>query len=276
MDIALIALDLDDTLLGADLGISDGNRKAIRAAEDAGIDIVLASGRNYLSMKHYAGILELDRPGNFLICSNGAETLSAEDGAVIEHLKLTEELCWEVSRLTEAHDLSWQVYVDGKIYSREENRWALLDQHLTGQTLLTAPPGEILFRDGQTKFVIPGEPDRIAEVYPILAAHFAGRAEVVTSKPYFLEVLPLGADKGSALTRLSASLGIPMEKVMAIGDAMNDMSMVNAAGWGCAPANALPAIRRAARVVSRKTNEEDAVADLIYSVALGLSRGEKT
>jgi hypothetical protein len=94
----------------------------------------------------------------------------------------------------------------------------------------------------------------------------------MTSKPYFLEILPLGADKGSALGRLAARLGIPMEAVMAIGDAMNDYSMIKAVGWGCAPANALDEIKSIARVVSSRTNEEDAVADLILSVALGKGR----
>jgi Cof subfamily protein (haloacid dehalogenase superfamily) len=275
MKISMIALDLDDTLLSADLVISRANKNAIQAAEDSGIDIVLASGRNYISMLQYVKELRLDRPGNFLICSNGAETLSAENGSIIEHLKLSEELCHEVSRTVEENGLSWQVYMDGKIYSAEENRWSLLDQHLTGQPLMSAPPKETLFKHGQTKFVIPGDPEKIALVNPILSAHFNGRAEVVTSKPYFLEVLPLGADKGSALTRLAEKLGFKMSEVMAIGDAMNDLGMIRAAGWGCAPSNALPAIKAAARIVSEKSNEEDAVAELIISLALGHMHEEK-
>jgi hypothetical protein len=275
MKISMIALDLDDTLLGADLGISQANKNAIQAAEDNGIDIVLASGRNYISMQQYVKELNLNRPGNFLICSNGAETLNAEDGSIIEHLMLSEELCHEVSTVVEEQGLSWQVYMDGNIYSAEENRWSLLDQHLTGQPLVSAPPKVSLFRGGQTKFVIPGDPKKIALVNPILAAHFSGRAEVVTSKPYFLEVLPLGADKGSALSRLAEKLGFEMSDVMAIGDAMNDLGMIQAAGWGCAPFNALPAIKAAARIVSEKSNEEDAVADLIMSIALGHRHGER-
>ncbi|MEW6548243.1 MAG: Cof-type HAD-IIB family hydrolase [Spirochaetota bacterium] len=268
MKISLIALDLDDTLLDSRLGISEPNKAAVRAAEDAGIDIVLASGRNYASLKEYAKVLELDRPGNFLICSNGAETLATEDGRSIEHLTLTEAFCHEATEAVEALGLSWQVYMDGKIYSLDRNRWALLDQHLTGQPLVDAPPKKELFAGGQTKFVVPGDPARIAEVYPLLAATFRDRAEIVTSKPYFLEILPLGADKGSALVRLSGILGFPMEEVMAIGDAMNDLTMVKVAGWGCAPANALEEIKAAARVVSPRTHDEDAVADLIWSIAL--------
>jgi Cof subfamily protein (haloacid dehalogenase superfamily) len=268
MKISLIALDLDDTLLDSRLGISERNKAAIRAAEDLGIDIVLASGRNYVALKEYAKALGLDRPGNFLICSNGAETLAAEDGRYIEHLALDEAFCHEATEAVESLGLSWQVYMAGKIFSLDKNRWALMDQHLTGQPLMDAPPKSELFSGGQTKFVVPGDPERIAEVYPLLAARFEGRAEIVTSKPYFLEILPLGADKGSALSRLAKVLGFPMAEVMAIGDAMNDLTMVSQAGWGCAPANALEAIKAVARVVSAKTNDQDAVADLIESIAL--------
>jgi hydroxymethylpyrimidine pyrophosphatase-like HAD family hydrolase len=94
------------------------------------------------------------------------------------------------------------------------------------------------------------------------------RAIVLTSKPYFLEVLPPGADKGSALIRLADMLGLPMSGTMAIGDAMNDLGMLRAAGYGCAPANATPEIRAAARYISLCTNEEDAVADLVRRIAL--------
>ena len=59
-----------------------------------------------------------------------------------------------------------------------------------------------------------------------------------------------------------------MSGAMAIGDGMNDLGMVRASGYGCAPANANPDVRAAARYISSRTNEEDAVADLIESVAL--------
>jgi hypothetical protein len=90
----------------------------------------------------------------------------------------------------------------------------------------------------------------------------------LTSKPYFLEVLPPGADKGSALERLTSMLGLSLARAMAIGDAMNDLGMVRAAGFGCAPANAVPEVKAAARYISLRTNEEDAVADLVERVAL--------
>jgi hydroxymethylpyrimidine pyrophosphatase-like HAD family hydrolase len=57
-----------------------------------------------------------------------------------------------------------------------------------------------------------------------------------------------------------------MESVLAIGDARNDFDMIQKAGWGCAPANAAEEIRAIARFVSPKTNEEDAVANILEHV----------
>ncbi|HEY9054313.1 MAG TPA: Cof-type HAD-IIB family hydrolase [Rectinemataceae bacterium] len=268
MEIKLIALDLDDTLLDSGLEISEENRMAVASAEDAGIEIVLASGRNYQAMRRYVELLGLDRQGNFLVCSNGAETHEARGGALVERLSLSPDLCREIAQAVESRGFPWQVYQAGKILASQVNPWALLDQELSGLLVEQAPPADILFASGQTKFVVPGEPERISVLFAELSVLFAGRAEVVTSKPYFLELLPLGANKGAALSRLAARLGLGMESVMAIGDAMNDLGMIRAAGWGCAPANALEEVKRAARIVSQKTNEEHAVADLIYSVAL--------
>lgn len=274
MKIDLIALDLDDTLLRSDLSISEANRLALLAAEDAGIELVLASGRNYPSMQKYVDLLGLGRPGNYLICSNGAEILEAESGKIVERLVLGESFCHEAARIIEDHGFLWQVAMDGKIWCSKMNPWSLLDQSLTGQPVRVVGSREELFRNGQVKFVIPGEPERIARLYGELAAYYEGIAEIVTSKPYFLEILPLGASKGAALTRLASGLGISMDTVMAVGDAMNDLTMIKAAGWGCAPANALDEVKAVARIVSEKTNEEDAVSDLILSVALERARPE--
>jgi len=272
MNIALIALDLDDTLLRADLSISETNRRAVADAEAAGIELVLASGRSYPAMKKYIDFLGLGRPGNFLVCSNGAEILDAETGETRDSLAFSSEECHAIAADIEARGFEWQVYQDGKIYCSKLSPLAFLDERISGQPAVSALPKNEMFAAGQLKFVIPGEEERIAALCREFTERYAGRAQVMTSKPYFLEILPMGADKGSALRRLAARLGISMESVMAIGDAMNDYSMITAVGGGCAPASALDAIKAIARVVSDKTNEEDAVADLILSVALGKAR----
>jgi len=268
MLVDLIALDLDDTLLRTDLTISDGNRAAIARASAAGIRVVLSSGRTIHSMRDYAEDLGLLEPGNYLVCSNGAEILESWTGRALDERRLAPTLCAEIARAIEARGFPWQVYEEGVILLSRPTPWGLEDSRLSGQPAILLEDREAAFAKGIIKFVIPGEPAGIEVLRAELDGLFAGRATVVTSKPYFLEVLPLGVDKGSALERLCGMLGIAMERVMAVGDAMNDLGMVSAAGHGAAPANALPAIKTAARHVSGRTNDEDAVADLILNVAL--------
>jgi Cof subfamily protein (haloacid dehalogenase superfamily) len=268
MSIDLIAIDLDDTLLRADLTISDRNKRALAEASARGIRVVLASGRNVHSMRPYAEELGLVGPGDYMICSNGAEILHSASGRILDERRLDPSFCREVAEAIDKRGYPWQIYEEGIIHVSEANPWALEDSRLTGQPTILIEDREDFFSRGLIKFVVPGEAERISGLLADLAALFAGRAIVLTSKPYFLEVLPIGADKGSALERLAGMLGLSLSGAMAIGDAMNDLGMIGAAGCVCAPANAGPEVKAAARYVSDRTNEEDAVADLVERLAL--------
>jgi Cof subfamily protein (haloacid dehalogenase superfamily) len=267
MNVDLLALDLDDTLLRADLTISAGNKRALARAQGEGIRIVLASGRNLHSMRDYAVELGLVGPGDYMICSNGAEIIHSPSGRILDSRRLEPGFCREVAAALEERGFPWQIYEAGMIHVKVPNPWALEDSRLTGQPTILLEDEEEFFSLGLTKFVVPGEPGRLKELVVELSALFGDRAIVLTSKPYFLEVLPPGADKGLALARLVEMLGLSLSGTMAIGDAMNDLGMLHAAGIGCAPANAAPEIKAAARYVSVRTNEEDAVAELVERLA---------
>lgn len=265
MPIQLIALDLDDTLLHSDLSISAANQAAIAEARRRGIRVVLASGRNYHSMKKYAATLGLDIAGEYLICSNGSEVLRADTGESVYERMIDGELCVEVAKAVKDRGFAYQIYEEGRIRAAGESYWTSEDTRLTGQVLDPIQPTEeeAFLRRGHLKFVVPGHPERISVLLEQMTALLSGRAEVLISKPYFLEVLPYGVDKGSALEFLAATLGLDMENVLAIGDSMNDAGMLRAAGIGCAPANALPAARDSADYICDATHDEDAVAKII-------------
>lgn len=263
MPIRLLAVDLDDTLLKSDLSVSETNRRAISSAREHGIRIVLASGRNIYSMKRYAQELGLTGPDEVMICTNGAEILRFNQNKVLYENKMSPQLCRDVAALLRKLGLPWQIYSDGKIYVSEKNTWTEQDSLLTGQPNILVEDFEPWFCQGQLKFVAPGDPEKVAEACRLLREHFSERASVLTSKPYFLEVLDIGSDKGIALAWLAASLGIPREGVMAIGDAHNDVGMIRWAGLGCAVGNARDEIKAEARLVAEPGHEEDAVAWLL-------------
>ena len=87
------------------------------------------------------------------------------------------------------------------------------------------------------------------------------------STPYFIECLPLGIDKGTALEELAAHLGISMQDVVAFGDSNNDAAMLRAVGTAVVMGNADPAVKEIADIVAA-SNEEDGVAQVIEQMLL--------
>ena len=266
--VQLLALDLDDTLLRADLSISTRNRDALKAAEDQGVRIVLASGRTVPSMERYAGELGMfDRPG-YMISDNGSTITSTLPQAVLLQHSLDRHLLRQLLEAFEVLDLPVQVYRDRSILVTRETNIQGSDVKLSGFTKEVVPNLADHLDFDPTKLVIPGDPEVLPTALSVIRSAFGDRVNAFISKPYLLEVLPHQADKGSALRYVAQSLGIPRDEVMAMGDAANDLGMITYAGWGVAMANGVEEVRRAARIVSRYTHEEDGVCDVIQRYVL--------
>lgn len=268
MPIQLIALDLDDTLLTPDLLIHPANLAAVRKALAAGIQVMLASGRTVESMMPYAEELGMKGRGLPMICANGAEVRDVDTGAVVRRLTLSPEACRTAIEALSGYGLPVQAYDDEGIIVTEHNHWTDRDRQLTGLPIRLASGPEDIASQPRTKLLSAGTPERVAELAPVLRKRFAGLAEVVISKPYFIEILPPGADKGEALAWVAETRGIPRESVMSVGDAGNDLGMVTWAGAGCAPSDARPDVLAAARHVSVLPHDAGAVAELIERYAL--------
>jgi hydroxymethylpyrimidine pyrophosphatase-like HAD family hydrolase len=107
-------------------------------------------------------------------------------------------------------------------------------------------PGEFLVLGGFIKSLLIGHPKDLdivrGELTPIVAEH--GR--LVRTRGDYLEIIPVGASKGAALVRLSAHLGVPLDRVVAVGDQENDVEMLREAGLGVAMPHAPDLVRRAA------------------------------
>ena len=86
---------------------------------------------------------------------------------------------------------------------------------------------------------------------------------LVQAVPDMLEVLPLGASKGTGARRLLDALGVAPARAAAIGDGENDLDMLRGVGLGLAMANAVPSTRAAAAHVLSRSNNEDGVAEAI-------------
>ena len=267
--IRLLALDLDDTLLRRDLSISYRTRRVLKKAEASGITVVLASGRAPLAMERYARELDLHKRPGFLVCNNGTTIQKSDSGEFVYEARLPADAALAVYDLVDAEGLPVQVYEDDIIYVSRRNEFADQDQKLTGFRQVVVENFRAMIAAGRQKLVIPGDPMLLRPLEIILKTYIGDRVTIFTSKPYFLEILPPATGKGEALAIVAAQLGVKREEILAVGDSMNDESMIRWAGVGVAMRNGDERIKAIAAFVTARTNEEDGVADLVERHLLG-------
>lgn len=267
--VRLLALDLDDTLLRSDLTVSFRTKNVIKKAEAAGVAVVLASGRAPKAMERYARELSMHKRPGYLICNNGTMIQESHTGSIIHSSLLPFEPAKIVFDLIDAEGLPVQIYDDDIIYVSKRNEFADQDQKLTGLRQVVVENFKAMIASGTQKLVIPGDPMLLNPLESILKTYVGDRLTIFTSKPYFLEVLPPACGKGEALALVAEKLSIAREEVMAVGDSMNDESMLRWAGYGVCMRNGDHRMKAAALMVSDRTNEDDGVADLIERYILG-------
>ena len=264
IDVGIIAMDLDDTLLRHDLTISDRTVKTLKEASDRGILVMLASGRAPDAMTPYAKRIGIDKKRSFMICNNGSQIITSDTLEIKREHYIPNDIAIEAFRLAVDAGLSCHIYENDLIYVSKETEFSDQDQRLSGLKPVVPDDYEALIKRGSYKLVIPGDPEFIVPIEAEFKAIFQDRATVFVSKPYFLEVLPANVGKGEALTEIARDLvGVPMDRVMAFGDSMNDESMIRLAGQSVAMINGRDEILRLARHVTYLSNDEDGIADFL-------------
>jgi len=260
--IKLLALDLDDTLLDRDLTISPENQRALTAAEERGVHVVLASGRAPAAMTPYAEVLGMDRREGYLICYNGSLIIESDTGREEWGVKLDPGILAEIWDLAAEFGQPVQTYVDDAILVSTDNPVTRRDTRLTGIGNRTVSRAEFL-QEPRVKVVLPGDPAGLDPVEARFLQTFQGRANMYRSKPYFFEVMHPDADKGLALERLAGLHGFRRDEVMAIGDSWNDEGMLRWAGLSVAMANGAEGIRNLATWVTSRGHNEGGVAEAV-------------
>ncbi len=264
MKYKLIASDFDNT-------IHDGREvspRVLRAISDyrrAGGHFVIATGRIFESIRKKMPLLDAD---DEVIACQGAALYSYKTGEVLERFPLAFDLAKKVVDFYESKGDVCHAYADREFFVARENDFSKVYAAYCEVTphYLGYPLSEHLPNMPAINKVIAILPEdiidtRLAEVSELLG----DRAEVTKSAPMFLEVTSIRAGKGNCLRTLANRLGIPIEETVAVGDNLNDLSMVRAAGLGVAVGNAVPALKDAADLVVPPVTE-GGVADLIARI----------
>ncbi|MGI6152085.1 MAG: Cof-type HAD-IIB family hydrolase [Christensenellales bacterium] len=260
----MLVLDLDGTLVGNSGRIAETDKAAVRAAEDAGITVVLASARPYAAV---AGVLkELALADPYVIAGSGASVWrAAEDFKFFGHL-MTPQQVKECAKFALRHGCDClAVREDGSYYAQEFNA----STSFYGDTFRMQGFLVDFERDDCNdccKVMLFTPPDAEA-VSSCMERMKRELPECGVSKTWanILEFYPSHeVSKERAMARLASHLGIDMTETVAIGDDLVDIGMIRSAGLGIAMANADEAVKAAADFVTR-SNDEGGVAHVVFT-----------
>jgi Cof subfamily protein (haloacid dehalogenase superfamily) len=269
MPIKLLALDLDGTIFAEDLTVSRRTRAAIAAAQAQGVIVTIATGRMYRSSRLIANDLQIAGP---MICYQGAMIRDVQTEETLLHTTVPLPLAHQVIAATTQAGLHMNIYMNDELYveksTPEGQFYAQINMdiplHVVGELsnwLDSQRPSE------PTKCVIVTAPDRTDAILAEYTMLFGDKLQVTKSHPKFTEFTNIESSKGRALAQLAAHYNIAREDVMAIGDGLNDLDMIQWAGWGVSMENASETVREAARIVCPPISL-DGVADVIERYVL--------
>jgi Cof subfamily protein (haloacid dehalogenase superfamily) len=272
-DYDALVLDIDGTLLDDAEQLPPRTAAAIGAARARGVKVMLATGRSHHGVREVATRLQLDIPS---VVYNGAGLYSLSEDRLVKAYTLPAALVSGLIALS--HTQGFEPVV-ARFEGQYARRASPNEQRLiSGFKALTQLPEAELPREEVLRVTLFSEQhsdsrqlhDEIQPAlggYPAYCTHFAlaALAGFRDSVAQVVDVQPDCAGKAEALRLLAERFGIPAERVVAVGDAGNDLPILAAAGLGVAMGNAPPEVKQVARRVIG-TNNTSALAELIESV----------
>jgi hypothetical protein len=264
--IRLVAFDLDGTLMGSDLHVSDPVRRAIARTLDRGVVVTLATGRMFSATEPFARSLDITAP---LICYQGG-WVQALTSPVLYRRPLPKPQALKALGLGQARDWHTVLYAGGRLFIDALRHPQDFYERLLGPGFVVEQDlARVLDDRTPDKVLYVADPAEIPAMAPILTGQFGSSVEIVQSHARFIEIVPKAVDKGRALAWLAEHLDIPRASVLAVGDQQNDLPMVRWAGVGVAMGNAVEAVRSAADWVAPPLVEDGAAAVLDRYVLRG-------
>lgn len=255
----LLLSDMDGTLLDSKRRISEKNRAAVNRFIEGGGLFAVASGRMKASVELYK--LPISVPS---IIYNGAVIYDFKNDKTLWSDSLQECTKDVVAQVMERFNgIGLEVYSEGSVYIMNEN------EHITDHVIRERiTPVYIDSLDEiptvWTKVLFAWDPWRLPEVENFLKG-FTEPFEQVYSEPQFLEMLNKGVSKGSGLRILKKLLDKEIYCIIAVGDNMNDIELIQEADIGIAVGNAQELLKEAADYCCID-NDHDAIAEIIDKI----------
>lgn len=267
MEKRMLFLDLDGTLLDDRKQITPGNRKALEDALERGHGVIITTGRPLKSAMDQARKLGLDKPGCLLIAYNGAVIYDWEKQEQIFARTL------EIPTVLEVFDYvnqlgvhiqtydTWDVLVEKRCDDAAVRRYC--DMIIMNYRVIEDVHTDLV--EEPVKCLVIDYEDRTGPlaVEKWLKEEMADKVDCFFSCDQYLEVVPRGMSKGEAVKMLCRMMDVPIENAVAVGDAANDLSMIEMAGIGVAMANGTAEVKAVAQYITQRDNNHDGIAEVV-------------
>lgn len=247
----LVGLDVDGTILLQDKNLSPGVPEAITAVRDAGYEVLLATGRSWAGTQRYVEALGLT--AEFAVCSNGAVIMRRSgEGWIRWHVEVFDPapvMGLLRARLPEARYMV-ELASGQRLYTDLMDEWNLDGACEVGFEELIAEP--------VSRVVVVSPSHDEADFQRLVAEVGLNEVSYAIGWTAWLDIAPHGVDKGTALERVRAELGIARENVLVAGDGRNDLGMF---AWALSGGGRAVAMGQAPDEVKQAAGEETTVVD---------------
>lgn len=269
MKYKLLVLDVDGTLLNEKKEITPRTQAALLKAQQMGVHIVLASGRPTGGVMPLAEALELHHYGGFVLSYNGGQIINAQTGELLFEKRIDPQQLPYLDKKAKKNDFAiFTYYKNQLITDKPDNRHVRDEAALNGMEVVgTGNFVEAVDFAPCKCMLVSDDEEALVGLENHWKKRLDGVLDVFRSEPYFLEVVPPSIDKGNTLGILLSKLSILPEEVVAIGDGVCDVSMLQLAGLGIAMGNAQDSVKACADITTL-SNEKEGVAIAVEKAIL--------
>lgn len=269
MKYKLLVLDVDGTLLNDEREISKRTLAALLKVQQMGVRIVLASGRPTYGLMPLAKTLELGNYGGFVLSYNGCQIIKAQNGEILFERRINPEMLPYLEKKARKNGLAIFTYHnDTLITDSPDNEYIKNEALLNNLKIIKEDEFSTAIDFAPCKCMLVSDKEKaLIGLEQHWEKRLAGTLDAFRSEPYFLEVVPCGVNKANTLGALLEHLGVTREEVIAVGDGVCDVTMLQLAGMGVAMGHSQDSVKVCADYVTA-SNEEDGVALAVEKLIL--------